>query len=144
MNITYRNFEIEKDWTWFTNTLPVFLVEDTHGLVAMDGDEVAAAWVLDNYTGASVQCHMVIYKPMCMRYGVLQTMAGILFDALNCNAVYALVPSTNEKALKINTHFGFVEAARLKGAYLNADSVVLEMTRETCRYYVPQEEVRYG
>ena len=94
----------EKDWEWFQEKLPIFIVDDSAGIIMMDGEERLAAWVFDNYTGASVQCHLVVEKPMCLRHGLIQTIADLAFNELECFAIYALVPSNKRKLLRlINT-----------------------------------------
>ena len=126
------------DFEWFKERLPVFIVEDSNGTMVWRNGERVAGWILDNYTGASVQCHLVIDKPMCLRHGVIEAIASLAFDNLKCNAIYALVPSNREKGLKINKHIGFTEKCVLKGAFSNGvDSHILELTPENCKYYKP-------
>lgn len=126
----------ESDWIWFKEKLPVFVVEDSAGIVVKNGEERVAAWVFDNYTGASVQCHLVVEKPMSLRHGIIETIAGLAFDTLDCNAIFALVPSNKEKALKLNEHIGFTELCVMKNAFATGvHSHLLELLPENCNYY---------
>jgi len=136
---SYRQMDAS-DWEWFQEKLPVFMVEDSAGIIMVDGEERLAAWVFDNYTGASVQCHLVIEKPMCLRHGLIQTIANLAFDTLECFAIYALVPSNKEKGLKINEHIGFTEKCVMKNAFAKGvDSHLLELLPENCNYYQIQD-----
>ncbi len=129
------------DWKWFLSKLSIFMVEDSAGIAVYNGEERVAAWVFDNYTGGSVQCHLVVEKPMCLRHGVIETIARLAFDTLECNAIYALVPSNKEKGLKINKHIGFRELCVMKDAMSNGvDSHLLELTPENCNYYEKERE----
>jgi len=135
MNVEFKRMDLD-DWLWFNKRLSVFKVEDTAGYSMYDGDEIVAAWVFDNYTGTSVQCHLVIEKSRALRNGLIETIAGIAFEVLGCYAIYALVPSNKEKALRLNAHIGFTEKCRMENAFaLGVDSVLLELTPEKCKYY---------
>lgn len=139
MKPVFKRMTLE-DWLWFTEQLPIFRVEDSMGFVVWDGDKRVAAWVYDNYTGTSIQSHLIVSNKMCLRHGVVETIAGIAFDVLGCYAIYALVPSNNEAAIKMNEHIGFEEKCRMANAYkMGVDSVLLELIKDNCKYYSAKE-----
>jgi RimJ/RimL family protein N-acetyltransferase len=137
MILAYRPLSFPDDWAWFNSILPVFRVEDSSGFVAVDassGERVAAV-VLDNFTGVSAQGHFIIETPMAIRAGFFDMCADFIFNELCIDALYALVPGENEKALKLNRHLGFTEVARLRGAVKKGvDSVVMELLPVNCGY----------
>ena len=140
MNIVFKPMD-KSDWGWFVSQLPVFMVEDSTGTVVWSGEERVAAWVFDNYTGGSIQCHLIVVKPMCLRHGVIEAIATLAFDNMQCNAIYALVPSNKKKGLKINRHIGFTELCVMKNAFGGGiDSHLLELLPENCNYYEKIQE----
>jgi L-amino acid N-acyltransferase YncA len=56
------------------------------------------------------------------------------FEVCNCEAVLALVDSTNDAALNFDSKLGFREIARIPNGGTDGDLVVMQMTRAECRW----------
>ena len=124
-------------WGKINEHLQIIGAEDTVGLVAVDDDtdEVLCAAVFDNYTGRSVQAHLLIrdYRPMF--YGWWDRIRAVMFEDLGVKLVYGFVPGDNEKALKLNKKLGFTEKCRLEEAFApGVDYVMMELRKEDFRY----------
>ena len=56
------------------------------------------------------------------------------FNKLKVKVILASVASTNEEALKLDRHLGFVDKAYIEDAHIDGDLVILAMRRENCRW----------
>ena len=142
MRLEFRRFVGSADWGFVQKMLPVFRVEDTTGLMAIDMDTntTVGFCIMDNFTNNSVQAHFFIAKTMVLKHGFLEACFDIMFNACGKKLIYGQVPSDNEKALKLNAHMGFTEKCRLTDAYADGvDYVILELKKENCKY-LPKEE----
>ena len=138
MNVGFRFMDGTRDWGWICEQVRILRVEDTTGIVAVNSDtgELLAACVMDNWTCSSVQCHLTITDMMAVRHGFIQKITDYVFTEQDKKFMYGLVPSNNEKALKLNKHFGFTEKTRLHGTFGEGlDYVILELNRENCPYW---------
>jgi hypothetical protein len=141
MNLEYAPMA-QQDWDWFLEKLPVFIVSDSSGVLVTSNGKRVAAWVFDNYTGAggSVQCHMVVEKTMVLKYGLIEMIASMAFDTLECSSICASVPSDKPEALKLDKHIGFEEMCILKDALgTGVHSHIMRMTPENCNYYQTEQ-----
>ena len=113
---------------------PVYC-EDTKGIVAeQDDGRLAGVVLLDMWTLNSVQMHIGIVDPMCLSK-LHREVAEYVFLTCNRKIMIGLTPSINEKAIKLNRHFGFEEVYRVKDAVSDGvDIIVFELRRENCRY----------
>lgn len=137
MNIRYRALDCDNDWSWVLRHIGIIRCSDTSGIVAVDDATggVVAACVLDNFTKNSVQAHLILPKPMVIRHGFFETAFECIFDVCDKKAVYASIPATNTKALKLNKHLGFEVVTRLVDAWADGEDLVLiEMRKERCRF----------
>lgn len=142
LRIEYRELNIPQDWEWINLQVPVLRVEDTTGIIAgdLDTDRIVGACVMDNWTANSVQCHFMLTSPLVLKHGFLECCFHAMFKHANVTRVYGLVPSNNEKAIKLNTHMGFVEKTRLEDAYdEGVDFILYELKRENCRFIEHKE-----
>lgn len=97
-------------------------------------DDVAVAVAYDNFVGRVCCMHTVIAHPERMLRRLVHEAFEYPFVKCDCEAVIALVDSTNEAALTFDTRLGFHEIARIPRAGLEGDLVVLCMRREACRW----------
>jgi len=127
-------------WLWFNSKLPVLAVEDSCGFLALsDSGDYIGGCVLDNWTDTSVQGHFLIENPLIIRSKFLHVIGTYIFEERGKKLAYALIPGDNEKALKFNSHIGFTEVARLKGAFKEGvDCVILELKKENCVYLLDE------
>lgn len=140
MNPAFRALNIPLDWPWIESVLPLHRVDDTSGIVAVDLDTAAnvGACIMDNWSANSVQAHIIVTNPLLLRHGFLELITGLVYEDMGCKYIYGQVPSNNTKALKLNTHMGFKEVARLKEAYADGvDYVIMEMHRDDCKIPIP-------
>ena len=74
MNIEYRSFNGWKDWEWIQQICPIVRCGDTSGIMAIDTDtdDIMGAFMMDNWTQNSVQCHFMIKNPLLLRHGFLE------------------------------------------------------------------------
>jgi RimJ/RimL family protein N-acetyltransferase len=56
------------------------------------------------------------------------------FNKLGVKVILATVSSTNEEALRLNRHLGFIDKAYIEDAHVDGDLVILAMRRENCRW----------
>ena len=142
MDVQYRKFSGVHDWGWVNTQVPIQRVEDTGGIVAVDLDinETVGACIMDNWTNNSVQCHFMISHPMLLKHGFLQLCFDYMFNECGVKYVYGLVPSNNEKALKLNKHMGFTVKTVMEEAFEDGvDYILMELKHENCKYL---EELR--
>jgi hypothetical protein len=127
----------DKDWAWINEYLPILWVEDTIGLIAVDIESFKplAACVMDNWTETSVQCHLLILDKRAIRGKFLDTCFDFVFNDMQRDIMYGLVPGDNSKALRLNEHMGFTEKCRFEGAFKpGVDYVIMELKKENCKY----------
>ena len=137
MDIEFREFVGEWDWGWINQICPVMRVEDTGGIMAIDvsTDTTVGAFITDNWTQNSVQCHFMIDNPMVLKHSFLECCFNYVFNVRGMSRIYGMVPANNEKAIKINTHMGFTVKARLEDAFeVGVDYLIMELKRENCMY----------
>jgi len=135
MNVTMRPLSGDLDWGWINAALPIMQVEDTSRIVAIADNKPVGALILDNWTENSVQGHFYIKDVMVLKYGFLEYCCDYVFNERGRKALYALVPSDNEKALRLDEHMGFTEKCRFDEAFApGVDYVIMELKRENCVY----------
>jgi len=96
-----------------------------------DGVIVAVSGYED-YNGASIRAHLAADGRLSREfiwYGFYYP-----FCELKVKKIIGLVSSKNEKALKLDKHFGYIEEAIIKDAAPDGDLHILTMTKEQCRF----------
>jgi len=122
--------------------MPYAATETTRGIVAYDIDtaETLAIFLMDGWTQTAAQVHQVILKTMVIRHGWFEEVARFMYSTAGRKKVYATVPDNHSRALSLNEKIGFEQVARLNDAWdEGVDYLVLEMTRENCKYWVPDK-----
>lgn len=103
---------------------------------------IQAIAVFDSFTKNACNVHLAIDNPRVIKYGFLSEIARYLFVQRDRTRIFGLVPSTNRKALKLDTHIGFTEVTRIPNALAEGiDYVVLELRREDCRWLDQERKV---
>ena len=105
--------------------------EGTYIGLETDGKIVAVAGY-DHYNGASIHVHLAVdgkITPEFLWYGFYYP-----FEELKVRKLIGIVASTNEKALRLDKHFGYVTEAIIKDAAPTGDLHILTMTKDQCRY----------
>lgn len=142
MNVIFRKINCRDDWDWVTNKVPLLLLPDMTSILAVDSDtgKRLACCVMDTWTKTSCQIHFMICNPMVLRHGFFQEISRFVFDTSKRLKMIGLIPSDNEKALKMDRKIGFVEVARIKDAHdVGVDCVVMELTRENCNFNIDED-----
>jgi hypothetical protein len=114
--------------------------------VAPSADLKLMGWIQDRklcivvgfngFLGSVCQVHMAFaegfhFAPRAMLKAVFE----FAFNDAGRKQLLGVVNSRNVKAMKFDTHLGFVEEHRLPGMHDNGgDLVLLSMTRSQCRY----------
>jgi len=125
-----------EEWTWIHSRAHPILCGDTCGMVARNARGIIVAIVLfDSFTPVACNVHMAIESPMVLRHGFFESIAHYTFIERNRQRLFGLVPSTNEKALKLNYHLGMKHIATIPNAL--EDGVhyeVLGLEKSECRW----------
>lgn len=106
--------------------------EFTAGAAQME--HVAVAVGYNAFIGRTCCMHSVIQRPDLVSPRIVREAFEFPFRACNCEAVLALVDSTNAAALNFDTKLGFVELHRIPNGGPDADLVVMQMLRADCRW----------
>lgn len=147
MRIHFRAFHGPSDWGWCQQQVAFKQVEDTSGIMAIDVDtnETVGAWIMDNWTNNSVQCHFMITSPLVLRHGFLEEGFDYIFNHCGRKYIYAFCASNNLAAINFISRLGFTEVARLPEAFEDSiDYVLMQCTRDDCKRLPQIAEVSNG
>jgi hypothetical protein len=115
---------------------------NTGGIVAVGNNGVPQAAVLfDNWSENSVTVHITVQNPMALRRLHIEAFKYI-FLTCNRKMMIGVVASNNEKAIRLDKHFGFTEIARVPNAVTDGvDQIIYQLLREDCQYLLQLEKV---
>lgn len=132
-----------QEWEWFQSRTKTILCADMKGMVAYNEDRtLVAACVADSFGPDNCNVHMAIDNPMVLRNGFLSLIADWLFIQNNRKRIFGLVPSNNDKALKLNQHIGWREVNRIEdGVAEGIDYIIMRMDRDECTWLKELREV---
>lgn len=119
---------------WSDDFRGVLHVPEAHDGDVMRMDHVAVAVGYNAFVGRSCCMHTVIQNPELLTRRIVRDSFTYPFTVCGCNVVLGLVDSMNEAALTFDKKLGFEEVARVPNGGPDADLVVLQMTRENCRW----------
>jgi len=140
--ITFKALNHPAEWAFIKSRAFVKAMEDSQGIVAVDGDRIVAVCVVDSFTNDKCNVHVAIDNPMVIRRGFFQEIAYHLFITCGCNRIFGLVPESNKKAVKMDKHMGFEEVGRIPHAFGEGDDcVVLCMEKAKSRWLNRLQEV---
>lgn len=97
-------------------------------------EHVAVAVAYNCFVGKTCCMHSVITRPDLVSKSVVRETFEYPFMVCGCEAIIALVDSTNAQALKFNTKLGFKEVHRIPNGGPDADMIVMQMLRSECRW----------
>ena len=95
---------------------------------------VKAVVAFDNILDKSCMMHTAAIVPNWISKDLLWVCFDYPFNILKVKVILASVASTNEEALKLDRHLGFVDKAYIQDAHIDGDLVILAMRREDCRW----------
>jgi hypothetical protein len=136
----------EMAWEFFNARLGIHHSEDFRGVLHIPDtclgmpanmDDVAVAVAYNAFIGKTCCMHTVIQRPDLVSPRIVREAFEYPFIVAGCNAVLALVDSTNAAALKFDTKLGFKEIDRIPDGGIDGDLVVLRMLRSECRWLRP-------
>lgn len=141
--ITFKPITTQEEWRWIRERARCIACEDSQGIVAICEDgAIGAVAAFDSFTVDACSVHLAIDRPIVLRRGFLSEIAAHLFYACSRKRIFGLVPSNNEKALRLDKHIGFREVTRIPDAMKEGvDYVVMRMDREDCRWLPKIKEV---
>jgi RimJ/RimL family protein N-acetyltransferase len=119
---------------WSQDFRGVIHVPDECRNEMMGMDHVAIAVGYNSFVGRTCCIHVVIQRPELLTRRIVREAFEFPFVVCNCEAVLALVDSTNEAALNFDAKLGFIEVARVPNGGTEGDLVVLQMLRSDCRW----------
>lgn len=96
--------------------------------------DIAVAVGYNSFIGKTCCMHTVVQKPELLNRRMVIAAFQYPFITCHCEAVLALVDSTNTPALDFDTRLGFKEIARIPNGGGDGDLVVLQMLRSECRW----------
>lgn len=130
-------------WEFFHDRLGLHHSNDFRGVMHIPDEclgktiqmgDVAVAVGYNAFVGHTCCMHVVIQRPEMVSPRIVREAFEYPFVVAECVAVLALVDSTNEAALKLDTKLGFKEIDRIPGGGVDGDLVVMKMMRSDCRW----------
>lgn len=137
MMIAFRALE-QRDWPYVVENIDLAWAENTSGVVAFNAEDgtVCAAMVCQSWTENSVQCHFMVTHKAALRHKFHNECARYVFSIGGREKMIGIIPSDNEKALKLDKRFGFTDVGVIKDAYSRGvDAVIMELHRDNCPYW---------
>lgn len=127
----------ENELQWISEKLELIKDGGIRGIsVLSDKGELYGVCAMDQWSGASVQLHIVIDNPLCLKgHMFLREVFNYIFNTAGRMVAMGFVASDNEKALRFDKKIGFKEIARVKdGIRAGTDTVILALHRNDCRW----------
>jgi RimJ/RimL family protein N-acetyltransferase len=112
----------------------IFHTEDTCISRVTSGGKLMGGVIFTDYNTNSIQLHCASFMPNWLSKDLLSAVFGYVFDELECTKAFAPVPSNNDAALALDYKLGFKYVTTVPGIFVDADLVVLDMERDTCRW----------
>lgn len=102
-------------------------------ITCLDEVEPIAGVIYDHYNGQTLSAHIWVRKgsvPSRAWYGAI---FDYPFKRLGVHKIVGQVNSSNEAAMKLDQHFGFIEEARVENYYPDGDLILYTMDVGQCR-----------
>lgn len=102
-------------------------------IVCVEDERAIAGVLYDGFNGASIMAHIwvdVDKKPSREWFAAI---FDYPFNRLGVVKIVGQVKSTNEEALRLDRHLGFVHEATIADYYEDADLLLLTMKADQCR-----------
>ena len=104
--------------------------------MALRNNKPVGVMLGDNWTAETVQTHVGVTDPLVFKHGLHKEFANWVFGVCGRSAMLGFVPASNEKAIKIDKHFGFKEEYRIKDGYKKGvDVIIFRLDWYDCPYY---------
>lgn len=133
-NILFDRPDIVGPWV-YQRTGGVFLPQISQCIGQLDSNgNVVAGVVFEGYNGATMKSHIAVEAGHSLNRQMLWAIGRYAFEEMKVKKLIGIVDSTNEKALKLDKKFGFVEECRIAGGTPDGDMVILSLSPENYRY----------
>ena len=100
----------------------------------VDGDDVIAGVVVNNYNGANATCHVAIERKSKLLISLFESVADYAFNHAKLKRLTGMVPSNEPHILNFDKHLGFEEEFVMKDGAPGADMHVLVLWPDKCRW----------
>lgn len=94
--------------------------------------EIVAGVIYDGWNKRSIVCHIAATQSLTATF--LAKVFDYSFRQLQVHKMIATVSSKNFKSIRLVTHMGFKEEAKIKDAHPLGDIVIFTMTKEDCKF----------
>lgn len=98
----------------------------------------------DGFTGGCIFMHQAGFDARWLTGNMIWLVFDYPFTQLKVSKVAGTINSTNKELLDFNRRLGFKEEARIKGAYLDGDMIVMTMERADCRWLKIKPKIHRG
>jgi RimJ/RimL family protein N-acetyltransferase len=141
--VIFKPLNKQAEWDWIQARARPVRCEDSQGIVAYNTeDEIQAITVFDSFIMDACSVHLAIDNPFVIRHGFLSETANHLFNVCERNRIFARIPATNTKSIKLTKHVGFSEVARIpEGFTKDVDFIVMRLDKEDCHWLTKLKEV---
>jgi L-amino acid N-acyltransferase YncA len=119
---------------WISGVLGINFDKNTTCIGQKIDGEVKAVIAYTNIQDKSCCMHVAAIEDGWINKDLLWAAFDYPFNKLKVKVILAAVASTNEEALKLDRHLGFIDKAYIEDAHLDGDLVILAMRRENCRW----------
>jgi RimJ/RimL family protein N-acetyltransferase len=139
--ISFKLIDNDLEKLWAKNRTHAIICEDTQGIMAYDDEKFVACAIFDSFTVDACNVHWAITNPFVLRRGFLPAICDYLFNIRGRERIFGLVPSDNQKALRLDTHIGMREVARIPDAFSKGvDYIVMRMDKSDCQWLTEVRE----
>ena len=119
---------------WSDDFRGVLYVPDEYMGTIAKPEHVAIAVGYNAFIGRTCCMHSIIQRPELVTRKIVRETFEYPFEVCHCEAVLALVDSTNIAAINFDTKLGFREVHRIPWGGTDGDLVVLQMLKSECRW----------
>jgi RimJ/RimL family protein N-acetyltransferase len=119
---------------WISGVLGIKFDDNTMCIGQEIDGEIGAVVAYTNFQEKSCCMHQAAIAPNWISKDLLWACFDYPFNKLGVKVILATVASTNEEALRLDRHLGFIDKAYIEDAHTDGDLVILAMRRENCRW----------
>lgn len=121
---------------WAAKQLGLGFFSDARAIGWGAADDIRAVAVYERWTGTDCSVHLISdQRPGWLSRRFIAAGFTYPFVVGGLRRMTGLVPASNNRALRLNQHFGFrIEGALRRGADDGGDMIVMGMLREECPF----------
>lgn len=107
---------------------------DFYAMGIVNGGNVVAGVVVNNFNGANATCHIAISQRTKLLIPLFQAVCDYAFRHCGLKRLTGMVPSNEPHVLAFDKHLGFEEEFVMKDGAPGADMHVLVLWPDKCRW----------